>query len=164
MMKIFAAALSALLIVPAAKAQEEPSLYKEFGNWGVYRYSDYCRAIAQYETSTMTIAYDSRKDLAVIHMRSRELARFTDEQVYPFAIVLLQNGKSDYSLGNVDFTVINKPDFVGAMASLKASTLFDALARSTALALAYQDQKIEAVALGDVAPVLESLQRCDQNR
>lgn len=164
MKRLWPIALGALLIAQPAQAQEEPSLYKEFGNWGVYRYSDYCRAIAQYQTSTLTIAYDSRKDLAVIHLRSQALARYDDEQTYPFALILLQNGKSDYGMGLVDFTVINKPDFVGAVGSVDARRLFEALSRSTAFGLAYKDQKIEAVELGDIVPVLQSLQRCDQNR
>jgi hypothetical protein len=164
MRRTIIAAIATLLIAGAAHAQDDPTLYEEFENWGVYRYADYCRAMARYETSTLAISYDAGEDLAVIHLRSQALARFEDEKEYPFEFVLLQNGKSDSSIGNINFTVINRRDFVGAIGSTKAGLLFEALSKSTALALAYEGQKVEAVELGKIGPVIESLKRCDLRR
>jgi hypothetical protein len=163
MMKLLAAVLGAVMIAGTAQAQD-PTLYKEFGNWGVYRYPDYCRAIAKYERSTVTLAYDSRKDLAVMHVRSQALARFRDEQDYPFEFVMLRGGKSDNGWGEIPFHVINKSDFVGAIGSMKAGALFADLSQSSAFALAYKGEKVEAFELGDIAEVLQSLQRCDRSR
>jgi hypothetical protein len=164
MIKLAVAMLSAVLVTGTARAQDDPSLYKDFGQWAVYRYADYCRAIAKYETSTMTIAYDSRQDLAVIHVRSQTLAGFSDGQSYPFEMLLLQNGTVDESLGTVEFSAINKSDFVGAVGSLPASRLFPPLAQSSALALVHQGKKIEAFELGTIATVTQSLKQCDTRR
>ncbi len=164
MRRVSTAAAAALLLATAAHAQDEPVLYREFQNWGVYRYSDYCRAIAQYQTSTLAIAYEARRSLAVLHLRSQALRTFEDAKEYRFGMVLLQNGKSVDSLGQVSFTAINKSDFVGAMASMESDRLFEELSRSTAVAFTYDDRKIEAVELGEIGTVLNALKACEVRR
>jgi hypothetical protein len=144
---------------PAGAAQDAEHV-AEVGDWGIYRYPGYCRANGQFGDQSVNVALDPARDLAVLHIRSATFAGFTDGETYPLAVLLLSDGAVDEAMGEVDFTAIIKSDFVGAMGSMKASTLFAHLARASALALSYRGRKVQAFELGPVARMIDALKRC----